>query len=44
MKKGFIITLIMVLFVSCQVAAEDKGNNIKTKFYNFDDLLIDKNS
>jgi len=27
------------MFVSCSVAA--KGNDVKIKFYNFDDLLID---
>jgi len=30
---------MLLMFVSCSVAA--KGNDVKIKFYNFDDLLID---
>jgi len=30
---------MLLMFVSCSVAA--KGDDVKIKFYNFDDLLID---
>jgi hypothetical protein len=38
MKKIMFIAMLL-MFVSCSVAA--KGNDVKIKFYNFDDLLID---
>ncbi len=37
--KKFSILVILLMFVSFDVSAQDK--NVKTKFYNFDDLLID---
>ena len=38
MKKIMFIVMLL-MFVSCSVAA--KGDDVKVKFYNFDDLLID---
>jgi len=38
MKKIMFIAMLL-MFVSCSVAA--KGDDVKIKFYNFDDLLID---
>tara|TARA_B100000686_G_C16645811_1_gene892721 strand:- start:86 stop:340 length:255 start_codon:yes stop_codon:yes gene_type:complete len=40
--KNIFVLLLLFMFVSCTVAAESKANpGVKTKFYNFDDLLID---
>jgi len=38
MKKIMFIAMLL-MFVSCSVAA--KGEDVKIKFYNFEDLLID---
>ncbi len=38
MKKIMYI-IMLLMFVSCSVAA--KGEDVKIKFYNFEDLLID---
>ncbi len=41
MKKYFITAFVLFMFVSCTVSAKDNDTNHKTKFYNFDELLID---
>lgn len=39
--KKISIFILSFLFISFVASAQDKGASVKTKFYNFDDLLID---
>ena len=40
MKNISIFAMFLFLFVSCTASAQDGASSAKTKFYNFDDLLI----
>lgn len=41
MKRLTIGLIAAVIGLSSAAYAQDKGGDVKTKFYNFDDLLID---